>query len=123
LSFHHLTNADGLLSDQRIYMTEDRLGRIWIASDEGINVFDGYELTSYVKGEGSGILQNFIHEIYCDGNGTIWIAATSGVQYKKNDELKFSVLKDSGSRLKTHHILATRTMATFLLSQGLPVIS
>ncbi len=45
LNFRHLTTAQGLLSDQRINLAEDRIGRIWIASDEGVNVFDGQELT------------------------------------------------------------------------------
>jgi len=79
--FRHLTTADGLLSDQRIRMAEDHMGRLWIASDEGINVFDGQSLTSYSYPDHSGLLHNNITQIYCDKNGVIWVAHNKGIQY------------------------------------------
>ena len=92
LSFKHLTAADGLLSDLRLTMTEDRMGRLWIGSDEGINVFDGYELASYSQPDKSGLASNNIQRIFCDNQGTIWIRSIAGVQYKKEAETRFITL-------------------------------
>lgn len=89
LSFSHLNTSNGLLSDQRLQVTEDRLGRLWLASDEGINVFDGYELVSYTQYHRSGIGNNRITSIFCDKKGTIWIGNPAGVQYKKENSNVF----------------------------------
>ncbi|WP_127125371.1 ligand-binding sensor domain-containing protein [Pseudoflavitalea rhizosphaerae] len=89
LSFRHLTTAQGLLSDQRINLAEDRIGRIWIASDEGVNVFDGQELISYSYPDNSGLLHNNVTSIFCDSKGTIWISHNMGVQFLPEGEQAF----------------------------------
>jgi ligand-binding sensor domain-containing protein len=89
LNFRHLTTAQGLLSDQRIHLAEDRIGRIWIASDEGVNVFDGQELLSYSFPDNSGLLHNNVTSIFCDSRGTIWISHNMGVQYLREGEQVF----------------------------------
>jgi ligand-binding sensor domain-containing protein len=94
-AFRHLTAAEGLLSDLRIVMTEDRQGRLWIGSDEGINVFDGYQLSAYSLPDNSGLLHNNMLRIYCDRAGTIWIYTAEGIQYKKEKDNRFSKL-DTG---------------------------
>jgi ligand-binding sensor domain-containing protein len=95
LSFKHLTTAEGLQSDLRLTMAEDRLGRLWIGSDEGVNVFDGYELGSFSQPDKSGLASNNIQTIFCDKAGTIWIKSLGGVQYKKEAETKFTSLSSS----------------------------
>ncbi|HEX2629078.1 MAG TPA: histidine kinase, partial [Chitinophagaceae bacterium] len=92
LSFSHLNTSNGLLSDQRMQITEDRLGRLWLATDEGINVFDGYEVASYTQYDRSGIGNNRITSIFCDKKGTIWIGNPAGVQYKKENSNVFITL-------------------------------
>ncbi|HEU4471440.1 MAG TPA: two-component regulator propeller domain-containing protein, partial [Flavisolibacter sp.] len=80
-SFRHLDTESGLLSDLRIQVAEDKIGRLWIASDEGINVFDGAELAAYSYPDNSGLLANNISAIHCDAAGTIWVAHEKGIQY------------------------------------------
>jgi len=89
LSFRHLTTAGGLLSDLRLVLTEDRQGRVWIGSDEGINVFDGYQLSSYSVPGTSGLISNNIINIHCDSRGTIWIYTPAGIQYKRENDSRF----------------------------------
>ena len=92
LSFRHLTTAEGLQSDLRLTMAEDRLGRLWIGSEEGVNVFDGYELGSFSQPDKSGLASNNIQAIFCDKAGTIWIKSLGGVQYKREAETRFTSL-------------------------------
>lgn len=89
LHFRHLTTAEGLLSDQRLRLAEDQQGRIWIASDEGVNVFDGQELTSYSYPDNSGLQHNNVTSIFCDSRGTIWISHNSGIQYLRTGDQHF----------------------------------
>ena len=95
LSFKHLTTAEGLQSDLRLTMAEDRFGRLWIGSDEGVNVFDGYELGSFSQPDKSGLASNNIQTIFCDKAGTIWIKSLGGVQYKKEAETRFTSLSSA----------------------------
>lgn len=95
LSFKHLTTAEGLQSDLRLTMAEDRFGRLWIGSEEGVNVFDGYELGSFSQPDKSGLASNNIQAIFCDKAGTIWIKSLGGVQYKKEAETRFTSLNST----------------------------
>lgn len=104
LSFNHLNTSNGLLSDQRLQITEDRLGRLWLATDEGINVFDGYEVASYTQSDRSGIGNNRITSIFCDKRGTIWIGNPTGLQYKKESSNVFSTLPIDSATTALHRI-------------------
>ena len=106
--FRHLTNSDGMLSDLRLVMTEDRLGRLWVGSDEGINVFDGYQLSSFSVPDNSGLLNNNVLRIFCDKQGTIWIYTPSGIQYKKENTSRFIKL-DTGKDSITGIVLFGET--------------
>ncbi|MBO9591373.1 MAG: histidine kinase [Niabella sp.] len=92
LSFRHLNSTNGLLSDQGIQFCEDRLGRLCVATDEGVNVFDGVQVDSYTSYNKSGIGNSRIKAIYCDGRGTLWIATPAGVQYKSENASIFATL-------------------------------
>lgn len=117
LSFNHLNTSNGLLSDQRVQITEDRLGRLWLATDEGINVFDGYEVSSYTQSDRSGIRNNRITAIYCDKKGTVWIASPGGVQYKEENSNVFKPV-DAGVHKALERIILIKEA-----SEGILVMS
>ena len=87
--FRHLTTAEGLLSDLRLVMAEDRQGRLWIGSEEGINVFDGYQLSTFNQPDSLFAYSFNVLKIYCDKVGTIWIATNKGIFFKKESENRF----------------------------------
>lgn len=87
--FSHITTAEGLLSDLRLVMTEDRQGRLWIGSDEGINIFDGQQLTTFNQTASFFEYSSRILQIYCDKKGRIWIATPLGIFYKNETDNQF----------------------------------
>ncbi len=91
--FRHLTTADGLLSDLKLVMAEDQQGRLWIGSDEGINVFDGYQLSVFNQPDNTFKGNNNILQIYCDKKGTIWVATPLGVFFKEDHDNRFHRLR------------------------------
>lgn len=117
-TFKHLTNADGLLSELRLSMAEDRFGRLWISSDEGLTVFDGYEMNYYTKENGSGLLFNFLDQVFCDSKGTIWISGQEGLQYKKENEKLFKELTYADSSIKKALICGQTSEGNLLLASG-----
>src|SRR4051812_35630259 len=96
-AFKHLGTGNGLLSDLRLVMAEDRIGRLWIGSDEGLNVFDGSGVGTYSLPDNSGLNSNNIQLVLCDNRGTIWIKSPNGIQYKKEAEVRFSNINSSNT--------------------------
>ncbi|MDE5838143.1 MAG: histidine kinase, partial [Paramuribaculum sp.] len=45
--FRHLTLGDGLSQPSVMAISQDPLGRIWLGTREGINIYDGSRITSY----------------------------------------------------------------------------
>lgn len=90
--FRHLTTAEGLLSDLRLVMAEDKQGRLWIGSDEGLNIFDGYQVSTFNQPDSIFAGSSSILQIFCDSKGTIWIATAQGVFYKKDHDNRFQKL-------------------------------
>ncbi len=45
--FKHLTLGDGLSQPSVMAIAQDKLGRMWIGTREGVNVFDGVGITAY----------------------------------------------------------------------------
>ena len=73
-------------------MAEDQQGRLWIGSEEGINVFDGYQLSTFNQPDGIFKESINILQIYCDKKGTIWVATPFGVFFKEDDDNRFHKL-------------------------------
>ena len=47
VAFRHLTQTDGLSSAKVTSVAQDRLGFIWIATIDGLNRYDGYQVKEY----------------------------------------------------------------------------
>ncbi|MCF3110504.1 histidine kinase [Niabella sp. CC-SYL272] len=115
LSFRHLNSTNGLLSDQGIQFCEDRLGRLCIATDEGVNVFDGLHVDSYTSYNKSGIGNSRIKAIYCDRRGTLWIATPVGIQYKSENTAVFLTLPNPGKLPLEKVVFIRESMSGLLL--------
>ena len=94
--FRHLTTAEGLLSDLRLVMAEDRQGRLWIGSEEGINIYDGYQLSTFNQPDSLFDYSFNVLQIYCDKAGTMWIATNRGIYFKKESENRFRQIPYGG---------------------------
>ena len=71
----HYNTQNGLSSNIIEYVYVDREGYTWFASANGLQQFDGYNLTSYNYNadDTSSISYNFISSISEDRSGNIWI--------------------------------------------------
>lgn len=80
ISFNHLTTSNGL-SNNKIYdIIQDRAGFIWLATDDGLNRFDGYNFKVYrhIPKDSTSISSNTIWNLFEDEEGIIWIGTKSG---------------------------------------------
>lgn len=99
--FRHLTLDDGLSHLSVMSISQDKIGRIWLGTREGINIYDGMSIHSF-KGfvenpDDSGKkvwIGNFVHGIYPDSVGDMFL-------HIDNDIIRFDLCKDRFSRF-TH---------------------
>lgn len=100
--FRHLTLSDGLSQPSVMAITQDKLGRMWLGTREGLNVYDGTGITSY-KGwitidEGNRIwIGNEVSSIVCDSIGNIFALIDGNIVKYDLAYERFSRLTDTGN--------------------------
>ena len=85
--FRHLGISDGLSQISVYAICQDRLGRIWLGTHEGLSVYNGMEIISYkplkvhdaADGNRQAFYGNHIRNIVADGNGDLFIVADDGL--------------------------------------------
>ncbi|WP_108802465.1 two-component regulator propeller domain-containing protein [Aquimarina sp. Aq107] len=79
--FLHLFTSDGLSQSTVIAIHQDRLGRMWIGTRDGLNKYDGDNFTVYrnILNDSTSISNNDILSIQEDQEGFIWIGTYNGL--------------------------------------------
>lgn len=72
-------------------ITQDSSGFIWIATENGLNKFDGWNFTHYFRNDRdpNSLIGNYIESFLNDKDGTLWIGSNRGLQYYCAYEDKF----------------------------------
>ena len=80
LSFEHYSLDEGLSQSIVFAIHQDRRGFLWIATESGLNRYDGYEFTVFknLPFDSTTISNNNIRAICEDDSGMLWIATTGG---------------------------------------------
>lgn len=75
IQFTHITSQDGLASNSVFSIVQDNKGFLWFGTYNGLNRYDGYQLTVYkaVEGDSTSISENNIRTICKDRKGNLWI--------------------------------------------------
>ena len=79
LEFNALTTADGLSDNAIFCVQQDREGFIWIGTQNGLNLYDGYQfrIFRHNPADSTSISANHINCLLVDGN-ELWIGTDSG---------------------------------------------
>ncbi len=80
LRFEHLTIDDGLTQNAGLALLQDRQGYLWIGTQDGLNRYDGYNLTPYKHDPANpqSISHNGIIALYEDDNDNLWVGTWGG---------------------------------------------
>ncbi|GAB4344975.1 MAG: sensor histidine kinase [Flammeovirgaceae bacterium] len=80
LSFKHLSIQHGLSEATVNCIIQDKMGFLWIGTDDGLNRFDGYNFVVYRTSESeNGISNKAITSLLEDSKGFIWIGTHKGL--------------------------------------------
>ncbi|WP_196140106.1 EAL domain-containing protein [Aliikangiella sp. G2MR2-5] len=101
--FHSLTKKDGLASSVVFDTVQDSYGFIWLATEDGLQRYDGAELITYRhnKEKPNSLSSNLVRSLYIDKTGTLWVGTESGVniyQRESDDFRRVGTGKAPGTR-------------------------
>ncbi|TLY58388.1 MAG: hypothetical protein E6K52_13045, partial [Gammaproteobacteria bacterium] len=80
LYFEHLTVRDGLSQSTVMSILQDSQGYLWLATESGLDRYDGYSIHEYRRERGSagGLANDYIWTIAEDAHGDLWLATDGG---------------------------------------------
>lgn len=81
LFFRDIKLKDGLPSNTITSITQDSLGFMWIATNDGICKYDGlnFRIFRYEPNSNNSIYDNDIRKNFIDSRGDLWIVSSAGV--------------------------------------------
>ena len=81
LYFEQIGTEQGLSQNQVTYIFQDSRGLLWIGTQDGLNIYDGYKFKVYKHepGNPNSLSDYAINTIFESGSGTFWIGTREGL--------------------------------------------
>lgn len=91
-TYKRFTTSNGLTSSLINYMYEDRYGIVWIATEDGLNKYDGVKITPYRHryDDPSSLANNYVSTIIEDSEGNLIVSTYVGLQIYRHSTDDFS---------------------------------
>jgi serine phosphatase RsbU (regulator of sigma subunit)/ligand-binding sensor domain-containing protein len=99
-NFEHISIPDGLSNATVWDILQDKYGFLWIATQDGLNRYDGYNFKIYKNDPGNpkSLANNFVQSLMIDSEGILWIGTNGGLcKYDSGNETFNNFLPDSSS--------------------------
>lgn len=89
--FSHISVNDGLSQSTVMSIAQDRLGRVWFATHDGLNVYDGYDFEVFMHEEGDSLSlsDNLVKKVFVDSAGDLWVGTSVGLSHMENSGTGF----------------------------------
>src|SRR5215204_6922834 len=110
LSFQHLSTANGLSYIGATDMCADHRGNMWIATGNGLNVFNGKTIERYFSSEYPQLESSNIIQVLCDNNNLMWVLTLNGYVTVLDDKRQFHriTLYENNELVKINRMLKTK---------------
>ena len=81
LTFRHVTIADGLNNGTINSIQQDSLGRLWLATWDGLMQYDGYRVINHkpILGDESSLPSKKVVALSMDSRSNLWISTIGGL--------------------------------------------
>jgi len=81
LKFERISIAEGLSQSYVYDIIQDKNGFIWIATQDGLNRYDGKNFVYYRhdRANKDSIADNFIRKLFIDNNNVLWVGTNKGL--------------------------------------------
>jgi len=107
------TPNEGLSNSHISQIYQDSYGYIWIATENGLNKFNGYDFTTYLEHpfDSTSLQGNFVYQVYEDSRGIFWVCTMNGLSQfdrKKDSFYPFRIKGTENFTLRVNWILEDR---------------
>jgi PAS domain S-box-containing protein len=95
-SFQNISLENGLSHNAVYSIVQDRVGFMWFATQDGLNKYDGYNITVYKFNptDSTSLPNNNVSKVFEDKDGNIWVGTWGGGLCKFDPILeKFTIYK------------------------------
>ncbi len=111
IKFTQLTTKDGLSNNRILDIMQDKIGFIWIATENGLNRFDGYDFVVFRNNptDSTTISSNVITSIAEDIYGNLWFGTVFGLNKYNRSADRFTQYffnRTDPSTIRNNHIRA-----------------
>jgi ligand-binding sensor domain-containing protein/class 3 adenylate cyclase/predicted metal-dependent HD superfamily phosphohydrolase len=81
IKFQNISILDGLSQSYVNQILQDRQGFMWVATQDGLNQYDGYSFKVYKNDPSDpySIAHNYVHAVYEDNDSSIWVGTDVGL--------------------------------------------
>ncbi|RYG06102.1 MAG: GAF domain-containing protein [Chitinophagaceae bacterium] len=79
--FSKINAAHGLSDNNARTLAIDKNGFLWIGTSQGLNMYDGYTVTTYLKEHNRELPSDLILEVKSDSRNNIWIGTNQGASW------------------------------------------
>jgi len=89
--FDRYTREDGLSQASIFDIYQDSLGYLWLATQDGVNMFDGetFRVFRQIPFDETSMLGSWARFVFEQRDGTIWVATNDGLSALDRDRMRF----------------------------------
>ncbi|ULT44635.1 hypothetical protein KRR40_15650 [Niabella defluvii] len=101
VSFQHFSVEQGL-PNYSIYLTQDKMGFMWIGTVDGLCRYDGIRFKTYRSNanDTGTLFSNHIIFLFTDSKGIVWVGTSAGLN-------KYNVVQDRFERITFSNQIAS----------------
>ena len=119
--FNHINREQGLSQLNIKAITQDRQGRMWFATGDGVNRYDGYQMKTYQyrPGESSTINDNNVMSLLVGRTGELWVGTLKGLNLyvpASDDFINYPV--ENRQHLRIFSLFESKEMQLLLGTNG-----
>ena len=87
----HFFSSDDFSSSLISALCQDRQGSVWVATDYGLNRFDGYHFQTFLHddADSTSLQANVVVTMLCDRDGRLWVGTNRGLDRFDDDRETF----------------------------------
>lgn len=75
-----ISSADGLSNNAVFSMSQDRFGRVWLGTADGLNIWDGHSIRNFNPDDGKNFFAgNGISHMYMSDDDNLWVRTYYGI--------------------------------------------
>jgi len=99
ISTELISVRDGLSSNNIRDITQDRFGYMWICTNDGVNIYDGYQfkVLKNIQDDTTSLADNNTFRVLEDSRGTMWVISSAGLSKYNRKKEEFENFFPSGT--------------------------